>query len=59
MDDYVQDPVCALSEYNYKIESAICTSADTQLDTLCVIYTGTGPNLIRTDHLTDEVLLRL
>lgn len=46
-EEYLEDPVCTLRWYNYKVNASIGSSTQTLRRVLTVIDTGAGPNLIR------------
>ena len=58
-EDYLKIPVCALSAYNYKVQASIGATTDDIAPALCVFDTGAGPNLIRADLLSENVLRKL
>ena len=59
VDAYMQDPICKLSLYNYKVNASIGSSAQNLTELLCVFDTGAGPNLIRLDALSRESISRI
>jgi len=54
--EYWNDPICKLSGLNYKVEATVETSRGNWLQLLAVVDTGAGPNLIRADLLSAELL---
>eukprot|EP00171_Calliarthron_tuberculosum_P017931 IDg17931t1 len=56
LDDYRDDPVCYLSQFNYKLEARVGPSVQDQQCLLTVLDTGAGPNLIRADLLPQRLL---
>jgi len=54
--DYLADPVCHLSLYNYKIAASIGKTVATVEKCVTVLDTGSGPNLIKSSLLTSDVL---
>ena len=58
-EDYLKIPVCALSAYNYKVQASIGATTDDIAPASCVFDTGAGPNLIRADLLSENVLQKL
>jgi len=45
--EYLRDPVCSLSRYNYKVAAAIGENSSSLRTVLSVLDTGSGPNLVR------------
>ena len=57
--DYLADPVCYLSLYNYKIEALIGPTVDTVERCVSVLDSGSGPNLIKSSMLSSDTLRTL
>ncbi len=53
---YLKSQVCFLSVCNYEVVAAIGEDVQSLKPLLTVLDTGTGPNLIREDLLTPEML---
>eukprot|EP00171_Calliarthron_tuberculosum_P022458 IDg22458t1 len=56
LEEYRADPICYLSQFNYKLDALIGPDTKTQQPLLTVLDTGAGPNLIRADLLPQRLL---
>ena len=59
IQQYFEILLCSLSSLNYKIEAYFNSHKETWRPLLCVLDTGTGPNLIRADLLPNDTLKKL
>lgn len=50
-EEYLADPVCTLSRYNYKVAAALGCDNTSLTPVLSVLDTGAGPNLVRLSAL--------
>ena len=56
VEQYRRDPVCFLSTYNYKVAALVGPTEESAEPILTVLDTGAGPNLVRSDCVSQEVL---
>ena len=59
LSDYLADPVCYFSAYNYKVNASVGSSITSTEKVMAVLDTGAGPNLVRADLLPDHTLSTL